>query len=486
MAKFRIVVVDDQYSARRDLYKNIFSGDADFSVIDCEKWSDFCKLKFSEYDAIILDVNLDDWGVTISEAFARIGSRCPVWLASLRWNQTLTHSHISAALSGAKDVVLAGTIALENLAFPSWEDHAFGIRSQLRIVISRMRHRGLLDLDFDDSIKILHLSDPQYGDPGQDDLAFLAEQEVANFIQNELDVNIHFIVITGDVTFSGQPHEFDLAIERLQKLASRLLPNREDWRERILIVPGNHDVDFSLAAADWIEFSIGSPGTIKPKSRSRGLGHLRYGLQCFRDFAWKLSNNPNWRDADDLIWMNDSFRHLGVRFVMLNSVASVGFDSPKNYMINSDVLSRMVEESPRDESLFGIAISHHGPSVDGNSSVEDLNNWAQIRKSFQQRKIKLLLHGHGHRRIADIVPLSKKGGYRAANGQLGAGEVMRVMAPTTHLDETMRSEGDSRGFNLLTLSRHHGKVESVQVDSYELSDDHPHFADGSPWKVRII
>jgi 3',5'-cyclic AMP phosphodiesterase CpdA len=51
------------------------------------------------------------------------------------------------------------------------------------------------------------------------------------------EVALDAIVISGDVTVQGQPNGFDLLPKVLDELATAKPPN-----ERILIVPGNHDV----------------------------------------------------------------------------------------------------------------------------------------------------------------------------------------------------------------------------------------------------
>lgn len=485
MAKYRVLIVDDEMSSNKKFYDNLFGGDADFSMDIAESWLDFIGKRLNEFDAILLDVNLDHWGKTLHDAFNVLNGRCPVLLVSQWWHEPRTHQHISNALAGAKHVVLAGTLTLNYLGSPGWEGHASSMLSQLRLVIARHRQHGLLDLRDNDPIRILHLSDPQYGDPNEDNLAFLVEKEIPKFVMDTLRLNVHFIAVTGDITFSGQPSEFARAKEKLKVLVNGFMPNREDWRERLLLVPGNHDVDLQLAAADWIRFDFGNPQSISPADSSIGEEHQHYGLQAFRDFAWELSKNPYWRDADDLLWINDSFRHLGIRFYILNSVSEVGFANPKKYRIPPDTLDNMIESVSSNDDLFGVILAHHGPVVAGTDPSEGIENWSQVLKTIQNAKVRLFIHGHGHARLADIVPLSDERIPRAANGLLDSQEILRVMAPTTHLDGKKRPDGERRGFNLITLERQYGNVEKVRVDSYVLSGNQPHRAKDAKWEISI-
>ena len=406
-------------------------------------------------------------------------------LVSQYWTELRTHNHISDALAGAKHVILAGTLALNDLGRDGWEGHSVSMRSQLRLVIARHRQQGLLNLGDKDPIRILHLSDPQYGDPSEENLSFMVEDEIAKFILGDLKIYVHFIAITGDITYSGQPSEFVIAEKNLSILVKEFFPNREDWRERLLIVPGNHDVDLRLAAADQIIYEFGNPEPIIVNNSANGTSHRRYGLQAFRDFAWRLSGNSGWRDADELLWINDSFRHLGIRFYMLNSAANIDCNNPKNYQIPIDALKKMLRNRSSSDDLFGVILSHHGSIAPGMDASEAIENWSQVLKSIQNTPVRLFIHGHGHTRLANVISLTNSALPRKADGTLDKSEMLRVMAPTTHLNGSKRPAAERRGFNLITLNRNYGKVESINVDSYELSEDRPCRAKDAPWTVRV-
>lgn len=486
MPNYRVLIVDDSISSNRKLFENLFQNDdQDFSVITAESWNDFYKKRLQDFDVILLDVNLDDWGKTLQDAFKVIGGKCPLVLVSQYWAESRTHNHISEALAGAKHVILAGTLVLNDLGRDGWERHANSIRAQLRLVIARHRQQGLLDLGEGDPIRILHLSDPQYGDPSEDNLSFSVEKEIFNFVYDDLRKFIHFIAITGDITYSGQPSEFITAKARLDVLVERFFPTREDRRERLLIVPGNHDVDLRLVAADQISYEFHKPEPICIKNNANDISHRRYGLQAFRDFAWQLSGNPGWRDANDLLWINDSFRHLGIRFYMLNSAATIDCRNPKNYEIPISALVEMIENHSSKDALFGIILSHHGPMVSGMDAREAIANWPQVLKSIQNSPVRLFIHGHGHARLANVVPLTNKTQPRKAEGTLDRGEILRIMAPTTHLNGKKRPEAERRGFNLITLNRNYGKVTKIDVDSYELSEGTPQRARDGSWSVIL-
>ncbi len=485
MPRCRILVVDDQADANAERFRRLFEGDESMVYDIAESWDDFRGRVEKDTDVVILDINLDDWGKTLHEALDVIGPECPVFLASQYWDERRTHQRISDALARANRASFVGTLVLNDLGLPDWKQHAFSMRSQIRLAVAKSRHRARLELSDEKPIHILHLSDPQYGDPGNDRLSYLVEKEIPRFVLDDLELDVHFIALTGDVTFSGQPSEFDQAGQRLQTLVEAFLVNRDDWRERVLLVPGNHDVNLRLAAADQVTYEFKS-GSVQLSLQPTDGVHRGFALQSFRDFAWQLTGNPQWRDAQDLCWINDSFRHLGLRFYLLNSAAEIDCRHPSKAEIPLGVLRRLVNSRTANDTPFGIALSHHGPASrnDGATKIETLGNWPEIAKHIQNSAIRLLIHGHGHKRFADLVSLAENQS-RDVRGRMQETEVLRVMAPTTHLDSQLRPPHESRGFNIITLSRHYGRVEQITVDSYELGRDRPHRANNVAWKCHI-
>ena len=494
MTAYRILIADDQVSQNSLIYDRLVKDvkDTEITVFDDARPSDpdtFREELKRGYDLVLLDVNLDDWGITLKDAFSYVGSNCPVVLVSQLWSASHTHRQVVDAMAGAKHVRIVGTLGLDKLSSDGWKDYAVEMQSLLRLAIASHRRRGLLELRGDEEFRILHLSDPQYRDPKEDPWAFLVERQVAKFIRHNLQQKIHLIAITGDITYSGHPDEYEYAEKKLSQLAEAFLPNREDWRERLLLVPGNHDVNLRLAAADAVSYSFSkrSPEFIDPVNSS-----LRcFALRPFRDFAWRLTGDPQWRDAEDLCWINDSFRHLGLRLYLLNSVATLDCREPKLAEVSPDTLNKLDGQSDyiSSEPLFSIALSHHGRELPEQPAVEGINNWAQLAQTMRNVGVKLWLHGHGHQRMPARCPLDDNeqvlpttGGNQ---GKLNSNEILRVMAPTTHLNEELRPPKERRGFNLITLQRSYGRVEGVEVDSFEVGAGDPKRAKHAPWNYRV-
>lgn len=469
MAEFHVLVVDDQGPSVEEMYGRLFQGDASFDWEMARSKQAFTTAAFESFDAVLLDINLDQWDMPLGEAVNTVGKLCPIVLVSQYWGQERTDLRVREVLALAKGIHFVQILILNDLVASGWEERVRAMREQLRLAIARHRRRGVLHLPDDAPIHILHLSDPQYGDPGEDGWAVQVEGEIAKSLR-DIQPNIHFIVITGDISFQGHPNEFRIAEGKLGSLLTALLPNREDWRERVLLVPGNHDVNLRLAAADQTTVKVKDKKVSYSNRKNVPLDHRRYALQPFREFAWRLTGDPNWRDSEDLCWVNDSFRHLGLRFYLLNSAAAIHCADPKTAKTPSlEFLARSCDSPAK---FFGIALSHHGPARAGSEPIEVLSNWPEVSKLLQICGIRLLLHGHGHARLAERFPIGALPAI-PSEGRLTAEEVLRIMAPTTHLNGKLRPDGAHRGFTIITLRRSNAMVHKAEVDSYKLHEGSP-------------
>ena len=97
-----------------------------------------------------------------------------------------------------------------------------------------------------DKFSWLHLSDFHFraeGDPFSQDVS---AKKILSDIPSRLsdEYPLQFVVVTGDVAFSGKSDEYEIAAEFFESLAGKLGLNLN----RIFVAPGNHDVNRSLQA----------------------------------------------------------------------------------------------------------------------------------------------------------------------------------------------------------------------------------------------
>ena len=101
------------------------------------------------------------------------------------------------------------------------------------------------------TLRIFHVSDlherGQNRNPMWRYRRVLGDAWQRNLDQVLQDGPIDLICFTGDVAFSGKPEEYDYATSFFSALRDHLhVPP-----ERLFIIPGNHDVDRSIAAREW-------------------------------------------------------------------------------------------------------------------------------------------------------------------------------------------------------------------------------------------
>ena len=152
---------------------------------------------------------------------------------------------------------------------------------------------------------------------------------------------------------------------------------------------------------------------------------------------------------------------------MLNSVSSLDCNSHQKAGFKLNVLDEL--KGGEKDQPFGIAFNHHGPTEIDYSGDDKLDEWPETAGFLNDRNIKLFIHSHGHERKVDQFHLRNQT-TEPAKGQIKKGNIIRVMAPTTHLNGSKRPDGQLRGFNIITRHRAHGKVTGVEVKSYEFDE----------------
>ena len=191
------------------------------------------------------------------------------------------------------------------------------------------------------------------------------------------------IFVTGDIAFSGQPGQYQQAKEWLGRLTAAV-----GGTPRLLLVPGNHDVDRKLATKL-------SAGAIHKELRAdpRKLDELLHDhnemqplwpkLRAYSEFATEVGS-PS-MSADKPFYVEDVSCRLGgkLRIAGLNT-ALLSFDnddSPKNLSLGRGQLLKAIEEQPTDALL--LVLEHHPQEwlLDGKALVAQLQQRAHIQFS---------------------------------------------------------------------------------------------------------
>ena len=94
------------------------------------------------------------------------------------------------------------------------------------------------------NVAFIHLSDIHFKD--HENYLLDKKTQMLNAIKSTLyDVEKVFVVITGDIAFSGQSNQFDYGLDLINdvhKVIDETVANNVE----IILIPGNHDCDFSI------------------------------------------------------------------------------------------------------------------------------------------------------------------------------------------------------------------------------------------------
>ena len=464
MKKYRILVADDDFKVAKDKraipIMNYFTNNwiaenenlskkeeilkrlpTEFEVLLCATMDEFRK-QINERDihAFFIDYVLTDpertkeSGDYDEQSFNKIlyaikekNIDAPIYIYSSRWegklleellkefndvfsnrvpNHILTFNTLDSAIKNCR----------LNLSSPDWIriEHLEAERKKIWNAIAKARnHVPFQPSSPTGDLVILHISDLQFGDSYTSENSVGMWNDMATAIKEYLRENklknVDLIVITGDVAMTGKNSEYEEAFQELQTFFKWLWGNEnETFRDRIIIVPGNHDFDINACVLEYfkaenkekervIDFSSVIE-QIKKKTENEENGYRRWGLQAFREFAYRLTQEDQYILSDNLDFIIDKFNNWGLRFICLNSVYNINAQKTNYAGISNNSIKSMCDEISEGKELLTIILTHHTllsteslPS-DEATSVE----WA-IKTLKRTADAKLVMGGHRHK-----------------------------------------------------------------------------------------
>ncbi|MCU0289767.1 MAG: metallophosphoesterase, partial [Acidobacteria bacterium] len=240
-------------------------------------------------------------------------------------------------------------------------------------------------------ITILHLSDIHFKkkkDEDEDNDVFrkTIQERLIEAVTGHAENrgNPDFVVITGDIAFSGKQEEYKEALKFLVKLKAGLPKETE-----FLVVPGNHDVDRdevdpyihiyeNIIKEDKIADFLGN--------RKHRLHTIHVKFKYFKEFVKELA--PGLYPGDeDYFWFKDYKSH-GVSFLGLNSCWASGDDNENlKIALGYPQLMKALEQSGEKNKIL---LMHH-----------PLTNWLDVKDTRKCEgeilsHCRLVLHGHSH------------------------------------------------------------------------------------------
>ena len=482
-----ILVIDDELvgpTSRRSRYEAVFAGDDTFRLEYLENRTDLNTIKSRHADAYLIDMFLENWGgltaSKVMETYISMAPKpAPIFLVSAQWGKD------SRVMEELKQVTELGETSRQGSKvkhFFTWDEFAVSSANDISPqVADRTRCKLQTELDYwhgrsytpiadGDKLRILHISDMQYGDPAFSGDCRLDEDLIATYLMNA-GLAPHLLAITGDITYSGCPTEFDKALTGLERLIETVFDchnSLDSVRERILLVPGNHDINLRFGSCANYKYVSFKDEDKKPVLQSVGAEidsnaaekYTNYSWQPFRDFAAKLTRDRRWLDGigGNLCWVSQRFSHWGLQVVPINTVRELTCLKPSIGSVTESDLRQLTAELRHQPSLFRIALSHHGK--DDLGGYKEDSNWQVLAGFFANNNIQLLMHGHTHQSRGDWCtdPCFKE---RTLNISI---------APSLTLNSRARQENATRGFTLIEIERLDGQVTGGEIIPFEIRE----------------
>lgn len=249
-------------------------------------------------------------------------------------------------------------------------------------------------------VNILHLSDLHLGN---EDDAETWYTQLAQDLKRELHCNkIGVVIVSGDIANKSTPEEYISADLFLEKLCEEF----DLTSEQIVIVPGNHDVNWSISKKAY-EFVRKEDITISPEpgyfiDRSdiceiRREETYKQRFEHFSHFYKSITGTlyPVEYEQQGIIHRYSSEKLL---ILSLNSAWNLDYHFTSRASINIKALSKALDEI-RSNSIFDsfikIAVWHH--PVSGREAMDD-----SFLQQLTVNGFKICLHGHIHETTAEF------------------------------------------------------------------------------------
>ena len=315
-----------------------------------------------------------------------------------------------------------------------------------------------------DIYRILHISDLQFGGNASGASCNDNARIAAFLLENEIRPDL--IIVTGDIADKGKKSEFDEALVWLQELAKLIwkvegkLP--QEYKDRFIIVPGNHDYNLSINASDNYEFTFGADkiNTFKKKP-SNSLENQKLGFYNFMKFAYELTGDISWLNyVEKPLYKSEKFINWGIRLYMLNSVYGINNTNCENrfdkfYCDLSSVQEKNFNMmSISNDSICNILVMHNAPENFRIGTEAGEKSWNRFQVLVEDNRINACLYGHTHdfntaRRLRD-------------NGGRCCKKLLCISAPSVRLAAASRTEDADRGFNIIELNKIDGVIANIK------------------------
>lgn len=491
MQPYKLMVIDDELEKRKTAYESVLHAPQFELIFVVSPTHLETIVNTTPVDGYIVDAILGTgvWSgignaANLFSGLLRNPPRlAPVFLVSRKWGAPEAMNVLNALNRRARQ-------GIEVLRYLAWQEFEAAIAKSkkadigkqelsgtVNAIVEALRNKILDDLlvwherssfrpnPDHNIVRILLLADVQYGDAHTSASAVFDEQWLVRALNRD-GLIPDLVVLAGDIGCTGDPADYRIAKNKLEENLFEYMwgaNHLDNWRERIILVPGNHDVNLRIAACDRNDWdrdgkkwkdktsSITSKITKSPEP----INYNDYALEPFRQFAKDITGSRLWDNPRISCRVDRRFELSGIRFYLFNSVSGMTIDTPKKAEFSEKAIGRITLELGKEdkpENFFSIAVSHHGIQM-GRKSREQIENWDEVgQQFFNEHQIKLWMFGHYHEFDTQEVKLEE-------GKKLGL-----IQSPTLKI----RPEEAVRGFSLIELERSGEQVVAVKVYPYTI------------------
>ncbi|MBZ9689787.1 metallophosphoesterase [Clostridium estertheticum] len=482
MKKFKLLIIDDEVKTRKSSYKKILDNNFDISFIESYMVADELCEKINDFHAVVLDVYYDkNWNdLRLIDIIKGIQGRKPIILVSSKWmeadvdlmrllNDIKNNGNIIHFFSWSEFDEEAGSDEMEEKS----KMLSYKINREISIFYKRFMDK----LEEDKTIRLLHISDLQFGDIGTEESGYLDSNKIAKYLKR-LKIVPEILVISGDIAYSGKPSEYNMAYLWIVDLCKKLWGDI-DYKDRIVLVPGNHDFNVQFCALNKYKYDFKEKKFIDIKDGDKEEYYDGFGLTPFRDFAYRLTRDTRWITCENNLYIiNEIFVNWGIRFIHLNTVFSITEKEPNKVNIDMQALKRLSDEldpEKNNNEIFNIMVAHNSPGNIGYGADESSNEWRCVREFIEDVHANLFMYGHFHR--SKITLLNDDGEFSK--------KLITSLASTLTLNQTLRQPDQRRGFNVIELIREKDVVKKVEGKIFEFNDTKIEFVNESKMEEYI-
>ena len=199
----------------------------------------------------------------------------------------------------------------------------------------------------------------------------------------EQKITADFLIIPGDITHAGQPDEMALVASVVDRIAFALkVPT-----EKIVFVPGNHDVD-------WEVLKVPDPTGIRRGQRYDPIRNTKDINRYIKSGVGDVLTNPHFT-----IWDFPALTILGY-----NSAHDDGPTSRHNGLITEDNIAeikKVLSRYPFESDKVRLFVVHHHPLQYNDPTPEDpdqsiMVNAEALHRLLIDERFDILIHGHKH------------------------------------------------------------------------------------------